>query len=69
MMLRTLPEQMAYIVGQRLDIVDRTIILLYADCASLRTLSKMLGLSLPTVSKEVRRIKQEILRIYDEMFA
>lgn len=69
MMLRTLPEQMAYIVGQRLDIVDRTIILLYADCASLRTLSKMLGLSLPTVSKEVRRIKQEILRIYDEMYA
>lgn len=69
MMLRTLPEQMAYIVGQRLDVVDRTIILLYADCASLRTLSKMLGLSLPTVSKEVRRIKAEILRIYDEMYA
>ena len=45
--------------------VDRTIILLYADCQSFRTLGKMLGVSHMTARKEVMRIRQMILDIYE----
>ncbi len=64
------PERVArvkYIVNNRLNQVDRTLIILYADCQSYRKLGKRLGLSHTTVMLEIRRIKAEIRRIYDEL--
>lgn len=56
-----------YIVNNRLNQVDRTLIILYADCQSYRKLGKRLGLSHTTVAQEINRIKAEIRRIYDEL--
>ena len=64
------PERVArvkYIVNNRLNQVDRTLIILYADCQSYRKLGKRLGLSHTTVMLEIRRIKAEIRRIFDEL--
>lgn len=64
------PERVArvkYIVNNRLNQVDRTLIILYADCQSYRKLGKRLGLSHTTVAQEINRIKAEIRRIYDEL--
>ena len=64
------PERVArvkYIVNNRLNQVDRTLIILYADCQSYRKLGKRLGLSHTTVMLEIRRIKAEIRRMYDEL--
>ena len=47
--------------------MDRTIILLYADCLSYRKLGKRLGFSHATLAKEVRRIKEKILEEYHKM--
>lgn len=56
-----------YIINHRLNQVDRTIILLYADCQSFRKLGKRLGFSHMTMAKEVRRIKAAILDEYEKM--
>ena len=64
------PERVArvkYIVNNRLNQVDRTLIILYADCQSYRKLGKRLGLSHTTVMLEIRRIKAEIRRMYEEL--
>lgn len=64
------PERVArvkYIVNNRLNQVDRTLIILYADCQSYRKLGKRLGLSHTTVAQEINRIKAEIRRIYNEL--
>lgn len=64
------PERVAlvkYIINERLSQVDRTIIVLYADCQSYRKLGKRLGLSHQTVAREIHRIKNEILTIYNEL--
>lgn len=64
------PERVArvkYIVNNCLNQVDRTLIILYADCQSYRKLGKRLGLSHTTVAQEINRIKAEIRRIYDEL--
>lgn len=64
------PERVArvkYIVNNRLNQVDRTLIILYADCQSYRKLGKRLGLSHTTVAVEINRIKAEIRRMYDEL--
>lgn len=64
------PERVArvkYIVNNRLNQVDRTLIILYADCQSYRKLGKRLGLSHTTVAQEINRIKADIRRIYDEL--
>lgn len=45
--------------------MDRTLILLYADCLSLRKLGKRLGLSHTCVAKEIRRIRETILTQYE----
>ena len=66
------PEKIArvkYIINHRLNQVDRTLIILYADCQSYRKLGKRLGLSHTTIAVEINRIKAEILRIYDELKA
>lgn len=64
------PERIArvkYIINCRLNQVDRTLIILYADCQSYRKLGKRLGLSHTTIRCEIMRIKAEILRIYKEL--
>ena len=64
------PERIAqikYIVNNRLNLVDRTLIILYADCQNYRKLGERLGVSHTTIFKEIRRIRKDILQIYDEM--
>lgn len=57
------------IVINKLDQVERTLILLYADCGSLRAVGKRLGLSHQSVKKIIDEIKEKILREYYEMVA
>lgn len=56
-----------YIINNKLSQVDRTIILLYADCLSYRKLGKRLGFSHMTLRKECLRIKKKILEEYEKM--
>ena len=56
-----------YIINKRLNQVDRTLIILYADCQSYRKLGERLSLSHTTIRGEIMRIKAEILRIYNEL--
>lgn len=58
-----------YIVQERLNQVDRTLILLYADCHSYRKLGARLGLSRTTVQAEINRIKKTILTEYEKLKA
>ena len=57
------------IVLNRLDAVDRAIILLYADCGSLRDLGRRLGVSHSSVRTIVDGIKARILEEYYTMTA
>ena len=57
------------IVLNRLDQVERTLILLYADCGSLRDLGKRLGMSYGSVKRVLDPIKEKILTEYYEMTA
>ena len=64
------PERIArvkYIINHRLNQVDRTLIILYADCQSYRKLGERLSLSHTTIRGEIMRIKAEILRLYNEL--
>jgi transposase-like protein len=56
------------IVCNRLDEVDRTLILLYADCQSFRKLGERLGMSHTTIRKEIGRIKDKIREMYDTLY-
>ena len=56
-----------YIINNKLDQVERTIILLYVDCLSYRKLGKRLGFSHMTIRKECQRIKAKILDEYEKM--
>lgn len=56
-----------YIINNKLDQVERTIILLYVDCLSYRKLGKRLGFSHMTLRKEVMKIKAKILAEYEKM--
>ena len=56
-----------YIVQERLNQVDRTLILLYADCHSYRKLGARLGLSRTTIQAEINRIKAIILKEYNQL--
>lgn len=60
-------ELLKEIIATRLNEVDRTIILLYADCQSTRKLGKRMGMSMMTVWREIKRIKAEIIEIYDDL--
>lgn len=53
------------IIGTRLSVSDRTLILLYAEYRSFRKLGKRLGLSHMTVRREILRIREIILKEYD----
>lgn len=64
------PERVArlkWIIENRLTQVDQTLIILYADCGSLRDLGKRLGLSHTLVGKEIRRIRALILEEYAKL--
>lgn len=52
------------IIDTKLSQVDKTIILLYADCGSYRKLGEILGFSHMTIRDEVLRIKAIILNEY-----
>lgn len=50
------------VIMLELDPVDRILILMYADCGSLRKLGARLGCSHVTINKEIRRIRAEIVK-------
>lgn len=54
------------IIDTKLSQVDKTIILLYVDCQSLRELGKKMHLSHMTIRREVIRIKKIILEEYNK---
>lgn len=56
------------IIANRLNVVDRTLILLYADCQSFRKLGERMGMSHTTVRKEIVRIKNEIRELYERLY-
>ena len=53
------------IIDTKLSLADKTIILLYVDCQSYRKLGKRLGVSHMTLRREVQRIKNIILKEYE----
>lgn len=57
------------IVQNKLEPWERNIILLYADCGSLRKLGKRLDLSHSSVRRVVDEIKSKIMACYYEMVA
>lgn len=52
------------IVNTKLSVVDKTLIILYADCGSFRKLGERLGVSHMTIRKEILRIRKIILQEY-----
>lgn len=55
------------IIDTKLSLVDKTIILLYAECQSYRKLGAKLHLSHMTIRREVIRIKNIILKEYENI--
>ena len=55
------------IIDTKLSLVDKTIILLYADCQSYRKLGAKMHLSHMTMRREVIRIKNIILKEYENL--
>lgn len=55
------------IIDTKLSQVDKTIILLYADCQSYRKLGEKMNLSHMTIRREVIRIKGIILKEYENL--
>lgn len=53
------------IIDNKLSLADKTIILLYVDCQSYRKLGARLGVSHMTLRREVQRIKNIILKEYE----
>ena len=53
------------IIDTKLSLADKTIILLYVDCQSYRKLGKRLRVSHMTIRREVQRIKNIILKEYE----
>ena len=60
-------DALKYIIDNKLNRVDKTLILLYADCQSFRKLGKRMGFSHTTMRDEVTRIKRHILEEYNKM--
>lgn len=55
------------IINTKLSVIDKTIIILYADCQSYRKLGKRLGVSHMTIRREVQRIKKIIISEYEKV--
>jgi len=60
-------RRVKWIIDNRLSQVDKTLILLYADCASYRKLGARLHLSHMTARKEIQRIKAVIMAEYETL--
>lgn len=56
-----------WIIDNKLNRVDKTLILLYADCLSFRKLGKRMGFSHTTMRDEIKRIKDIILDEYNKL--
>ena len=56
-----------YIINNKLSRVDKTLILIYADCMSYRKMGQRLGFSHTTMRNEVKRIKGLILEEYNKL--
>lgn len=56
-----------YIIDNKLSRVDKTLILIYADCLSYRKMGQRLGFSHTTMRNEVKRIKGLILEEYQKL--
>ncbi len=56
-----------WIIDNKLNRVDKTLILLYADCLSFRKLGKRMGFSHTTMREEIKRIKAIILAEYEKL--
>jgi hypothetical protein len=56
-----------YIIDNKLTRVDKTLILIYADCLSFRKMGQRLGFSHTTIRGEVTRIKKIIMEEYKKM--
>lgn len=56
-----------WIIDNKLNRVDKTLILLYADCLSFRKLGKRMGFSHTTMREEIKRIKAIILTEYQKI--
>ena len=56
-----------WIIDNKLNRVDKTLILLYADCLSFRKLGKRMGFSHTTMKVEITRIKNIIKEEYKKM--
>ncbi len=56
-----------YIINNKLSRVDKTLILIYADCLSYRKMGQRLGFSHTTMRNEVKRIKGLILEEFNKM--
>lgn len=56
-----------WIIDNKLNRVDKTLILLYADCLSFRKLGKRMGFSHTTMRDEIKRIKAIILDEYNKL--
>ena len=56
-----------YIIDRKLSRVDKTLILIYADCQSFRKMGQRLGFSHTTMRNEVGRIKKIILEEYKKL--
>ena len=56
-----------YIIDNKLNRVDKTLILLYADCLSFRKLGKRMGFSHTAIRDEIVRIKRIILDEYNKL--
>lgn len=56
-----------YIIDNKLSRVDKTLILIYADCLSYRKMGQRLGFSHTTMRNEVKRIKGLILEEYQKI--
>ena len=63
----TKAEKVTYIIEKKLGQVDRTLILLYADCHSYRLLGHRLGLSHTVIAHEIKRIKAAIMTEYEKI--
>jgi DNA-directed RNA polymerase specialized sigma24 family protein len=57
------------IINNKLERVDKTIILLYVDYQSYRKLGKTLGLDKMTIRREVLRIRDKIKAEYERTIA
>lgn len=59
--------RLKWIIERRLNEVDRTLIILYADCHSTRALGRRLGISHSLCAKEIRRIREHIIDEYEKI--